>query len=217
MFFPVRKLFWALIAIVIVLLTIYSFNALSILLLPEPLPAIFIFLFDINAEGNIPTWYSTALLLCISLTAFRIQRLQHQRSAADLAQRVFWYILMAVFLYLSLDEAAQLHALIDQLDHTKWIFFYAPLALAFFVYSVYHWRQQPRGDSAPFAWIVGGITLYLIGAGVMEWVSYSFMLSETAQYVEYILEEGMEMLGAIGVLTGCMLQANRLYAKVTDW
>jgi hypothetical protein len=26
----------------------------------------------------------------------------------------------------------------------------------------------------------------------------------------------MEMLGAIGVLTGCMLQANRLYAKVND-
>jgi hypothetical protein len=61
-------------------------------------------LIDLNFERSIPTWWSTLLLAAASA-------LLALNGAAEANRRwkPYWYALAAVFLYLSLDEAATIH------------------------------------------------------------------------------------------------------------
>ncbi len=63
-------------------------------------------LFNLNNEGNAPSWYSSmTLALCAGLLAAigLDKRQKHSRYAAH------WLVLAAIFIYLSLDEAAEIH------------------------------------------------------------------------------------------------------------
>jgi hypothetical protein len=62
----------------------------------------------VDSEANIPTWYSATLLLICSLLLAAIATV-HRHDGLGFAGH--WLILSLVFLYLSLDEAAQLHEL----------------------------------------------------------------------------------------------------------
>jgi hypothetical protein len=62
----------------------------------------------VDGEGNIPTWYSAALLLISCLLLFAIARV-HRHNGLGFVRH--WLILSLVFLYLSLDETSQLHEL----------------------------------------------------------------------------------------------------------
>ncbi|MHB1224290.1 MAG: hypothetical protein ACYC2G_09650 [Gemmatimonadaceae bacterium] len=59
-------------------------------------------LFDVNLEGNVPTWFSSALLLMAGLAALAIAR-------ADRPNRIQWAAMGAVATLLSIDETAQVH------------------------------------------------------------------------------------------------------------
>ena len=62
----------------------------------------------VDGEGNIPTWYSAALLLISCLLLSAIARVHRRKGLGFVGH---WLILSLVFLYLSLDETAQLHEL----------------------------------------------------------------------------------------------------------
>jgi len=65
-------------------------------------------LFDLNGDANIPTWYSSSLLL---LCALLLAIIGHaQKGHHDLYAR-HWQVLALIFLYISLDEAARIHKL----------------------------------------------------------------------------------------------------------
>lgn len=75
--------------------------------LPERLnSATFIELFSLDAENNVPTWFSSTLLMaCATLLA--IIGLVTRRAKAR--HGVYWLSLAAIFVYLSIDEASSIH------------------------------------------------------------------------------------------------------------
>ncbi|MDQ3212108.1 MAG: hypothetical protein M3Q85_05505 [Acidobacteriota bacterium] len=89
-------------------------------------------LFDLNGEHNLPTWFSSLALLTAAVL------LAGLAAADDAERRAGWRGLGLVFLYLSIDEAAGVHELLNR-----------PLRAAFEV-----------GPELYFPWV-------LVGAGVV--------------------------------------------------
>jgi hypothetical protein len=133
-------------------------------------------LFYIDAEANLPTWYSTVtLLLCaVLLAAIAL----HYKSTQN-RQFFHWAGLSVLFLGLSADEAAQIHeiswrvtgqsAAIEKWFPAEWV----ALGLAFvLVVAVVYWKflfSLPPKTRNLF--IVAGI-LYVAGAAGLETVSW---------------------------------------------
>jgi hypothetical protein len=79
-----------------------------------PLPALdedVVGLFSLSYEGNLPTWYSSALLLACAITLAAIA------PSAAAGQGRYWGLLSALFGYLSIDEAVGLHEQLDVVVH----------------------------------------------------------------------------------------------------
>ena len=116
-------------------------------------------IFDVDAEGNVPTWLTSLILLCCA------GALWDRGRTADRWRR-HWRVLAVGFGYLSLDEVAQLHdrgrVLAELLVETRgiltfgWVIFAAPVlvvaALAYlrFLRALPHpTRTQPPVLSEP--------------------------------------------------------------------
>ena len=71
----------------------------------------YIRLFELNREANIPTWFSSFLLtlnaVILVIIAIRTKAKQGPYSAQ-------WFVLAAIFLYLSIDESALLHEMTEK-------------------------------------------------------------------------------------------------------
>ena len=63
-------------------------------------------LFNLSFEGNLPTWYSSLLLLVCALLLLLIA---HLSAATGLPYPRHWRVLGLIFLYISLDEAVVIH------------------------------------------------------------------------------------------------------------
>ncbi len=191
----IRKLLVGLLSIVVLLVLMHFFTGKA--------PSILHDRFDLDAEANIPTWFSTVLLFAVSMSSFRI----FQLSPEDRPSRNFWLFSAGVYAFLSLDESARFHEIID---HTvKWVYVYAPLGFAFFVAcACYFIRVQP---SSLRNWILGGMIVYALGGLGGEFASYWFRpLPQGLQQAEFVFEEGLEMIGSILVLMGCLTELHRL-------
>jgi hypothetical protein len=166
-------------------------------------------LVNLDGENNIPSWYaSSALLLCSGVLAF-IGSLQRRHSQPDAG---YWVILAAIFLYLSIDEAASIHETVIQgilwrlwptLDtrgslHYPWV-----LAGAVFVLFVglillrFLIRLPPR---TRWGFVVSGVVFVsgALGVEVLEAnhdVRYGQQTFGFAMFVA--VEEGMEMIGVL--------------------
>ena len=68
----------------------------------------FVRLFDVDKEGNVPAWYSSAALLIASALLAVIAGAKRQRRAP---YWIHWSALALIFLYISLDETAEIHEL----------------------------------------------------------------------------------------------------------
>src|SRR5690606_1858442 len=81
----------------------YYYNYLGI---DSPYAAFLTKLFDLNTEGNIPTLFSTLLLL----TAALLLGLKYLKAATyDDSNKRYWLFLSLVFVFLALDESLQIH------------------------------------------------------------------------------------------------------------
>ncbi|BAY99071.1 hypothetical protein NIES37_30500 [Tolypothrix tenuis PCC 7101] len=63
-------------------------------------------LFDVGQDSNIPTWYSSIMLLFCSLLLALIAKSQ---KTARTRYILHWKVLAAIFLYMSIDEVAMIH------------------------------------------------------------------------------------------------------------
>lgn len=192
---PVRKLFFLLVSLAVFLLLMHFFSGKA--------PSTLHDRFDLDAEANIPTWFSTVLLFAISMSSLRISKL----SSENRSSRHFWLAFSFAYGWLSLDEAARFHEIIDLA--LKWVYLYAPLFGAFFVFSVLHFRKS---ECPPVRnWILGGLMVYALGGLGGELVSHVLNpLPYGLQQSEFVFEEGLEMLGSSLVLAGCLAKLNRL-------
>lgn len=89
----------------------------------------FLPLFELDSESNIPTWYSSSLLLVCSALLGWIAR---EKTNSGDRFRVHWWILSAGFVYLSMDETAMIHENFIAIIH----FFGSPSGVFFFAWVV---------------------------------------------------------------------------------
>ncbi len=152
----------------------------------EELPWLLLQLFELDEENNLPTWFSSFLLLnnAAVLLVATAQARQHQ---------IQWGILSFGFLVLAIDEVAGMHETFHTAIDTNWTIYAALLVGIVGLFFVPFLLALPRRLAVWF--MVSGM-IYLGGALVVEWLSRDMDEDTTAYALAVAVEEGMEMAGA---------------------
>jgi hypothetical protein len=176
--------------------------------------------FDLDQEGNLPSWYSASLWTFAALLAFgaAVQRQKSQRT------RNRWTALGVLYLFLGMDEMSSFHEMLGiplrriqalvSWFHYAWLGYglvFTSLVAAYFAPFV---LRLPR-------YVLGCVLLaagiYLFGAVGLEWYAgmvrdgvlrYPLGLSE---FHEIIVEEFLEMAGVILLIHGLLV-----YLRIND-
>jgi hypothetical protein len=165
-------------------------------------------LFNINRESSIPTWYASSLLLVCALL---LALIAHVRVLHQVGERRYWRGLAVIFLFLSIDEASEIHerltvplqTLFDASGplYFAWMIAYVPLVLLFGVVYFRFWLILPPRTRKLF--FLSGI-LYLGGAIGIEMIGANMWYQDggTSLYYSTIgtIEEFFEMLGAVTLI-----------------
>ncbi len=161
--------------------------------------------FDLNRELNIPTWYATILLFVSSLLLWLLGWLSTH-------QRKHWYGLAAVFLYISMDEAAGLHERSDPiirsyLDvsgvfHFSWILAAVPIMIVLgLVFGKFILGLEKNARIlmilAAIIFVGGGLGVEMIGG----WYAEQYGQSNPVFSALSIVEESLELFGTVIFIT----------------
>jgi hypothetical protein len=210
---PIRRVFVLLSAVTVLIFTSHGITLILRHILGLGLPDWVSARLDPNLEANIPGWYSTMLLASIAAVSLLNHRMGDRTPTNGWLARRFWLLLGGVFAFLSLDEAARLHELIDDpVPGAKWVFYYAPFAALFIAACVYHLARQRDDDPRLRTWILGGMLLMAIGGLGGELLEYSFPMNDVLRRIEMTVEELAEVFGAILVLLGCLREFERRFS-----
>lgn len=179
---PRQRILIALWVAVLLLTALSALGQVARLGLGQPTVFGLVDLFYVDLENNVPTWFSSALLL---LAALLLGGLAAGAARARDRFARHWSALAAVFLFLSLDEMASLHErTIEPLQRVL---------------------GQPPGLLAPTWVILGLFALLLVG------LAYARFLLHLAprERLQVVAAGGLFVLGAIGVemIAGAMLAA----------
>jgi len=156
--------------------------------------------FNLSYESNFPTWVSVLLLFGCSLTLFLIS------SAKKTSENRFfrhWRGLSFIFLYISLDEATEIHERANQwTDFDGFLYFgwvipgSIVVTILFFTYLRFL-KALPTDYRNKF--VVAG-AVYIGGALILEMILGKATTGVGAHDLAYglldIVEETMEMVGA---------------------
>ncbi len=177
-----------------------------------------LFLFNMDNEGNIPSWFASSLLLIAGMVYLFVSWL---RRSAPKPSSFFFLVVGLGLIFLSLDESAGIHekvgGILNLLPHTPsfrgerghWMFPYLILGLIlclmFFRDVFALLRALPRTSRLIFA----GVMIFLIGAVGLEIISYEYLrriASKKIYMMEVALEEFFELLGvSIIIYAGLLL------------
>jgi hypothetical protein len=154
---------------------------------------------SLSYEGNLPTWYASALLLLCALVLAAVAGAA--RRAGEAGGRA-WGVLAAVFAFLSLDEAVGLHEHLALLELSGVLFFSwvvpaAALVLAGGALCVPFLRALPPRRRGQF---LLAAALYVGGALLMElplgwWTERAGNDNLPYALIDHV-EEALELLGA---------------------
>ena len=165
-----------------------------------------VYVFDLGAEHNLPTLYSTVALLVVAGLLFVTAR----HSKAD---RGYWWVLGFAFVFLACDETLSLHEkLVNPLEarfHTSGVFHYAwviPYGIASLVFGLAFLRfllRLPRKTAWRFViggavFVMGGIGMEMVGGALVE----RGAAGHWSYWVEQTVEEVLEMTGVLVFLFG---------------
>ena len=163
-------------------------------------------LFNLNEEQNIPTFFSTVLLLFATLLLAVIAAIRKNQSAADL---FYWSVLALGFLYLAADEAASIHELANSpvrnlfnyshpgVFYAAWVIPAAVLITLAGLFFRGFLRRLPSKTrmsfiSAAAIYIVGAVGIELLEGRYGEWHTGNPHFNALV-----VLEEMLEMAGVI--------------------
>lgn len=158
---------------------------------------------SLSIEGNLPTWYSSLLLLGCGVLLLLIGAGARQ-TGARFARR--WSLLGAIFTFMSLDEAVELHEQLGRLVsvkggggvlHFSWVIPAAVIVLGIGLAYIPFLLHLPRATRRRF--ILAGV-LYVGGALFLElplgwWTVRAGEHSLGYALIDWV-EETLEMLGA---------------------
>lgn len=174
---------------------------------------------DLDAEGNLPTWFSSFQLSLIAITIwFWASRTKPVFSPSRRFLRAF----AGLFLLLSIDETAMLHErLTNELGsrYIDWVPAYlwshpwktgaCLVVLASLLRAVLpHLKGIWRLDSRATKVVIAGLIVYFTGAAVLETIGYKMLVggSSISLYrLEVVAEEFLEMFGASLILYAVLL------------
>lgn len=176
-------------------------------------------LFNLDREANVPTWYSSITLLVCSILLGIIAL----RKKTEMDQyRLHWITLSLIFLYLSIDEASQIHEKssrlfsqfnFDGIFYYSWTIIGITLVFIFILVYIKFIIDLPKMTRSLF--FISGV-LFVGGAIGMELISglhHSINGQENLTYAMMTtLEEMLEMLG-VAVFVYSLLTYIRLYVK----
>ncbi len=162
-------------------------------------------MFDLDAEVNLPTYFSSLLL---GLAAFFSVVIGSVVRAREDRWGLHWSGLAAVFLYLSIDEALQLHERVIEpvrlaLGLGGWLYFAwivpaSVLLLVFLLVYARFFRSQPPSLRRGLLWagllyVGGAIGFELVGGRHFE----LFGPNNLGYVAITTLEEGLELAGTV--------------------
>jgi len=171
----------------------------------------FLIAVDVDAEANIPTWYSSATLFACGILLAAITARVNRRNGRYVDH---WAWLSAIFCILSIDELAQLHEHLGRLHsiwHTHGLFYFAWVipgaafvALVGLAYVPFlaHLAAKTR-----WRFMVAG-AIYVGGALGVEalggWRAETHGMNNMTHSVVATVEEVMEMTGVAIFLVALM-------------
>ncbi len=187
-----------LIGIHIIILSIYYYVG-------DPKVFGFVRMFDLDMERNVPTLFSSALLM---ISGFLFYLLANMSSEIEKGSRPYWIGLSLIFTFLAFDESAKIHEKIGDFTerfvdasgflHYPWVISYSILVL---VLASFYMKFFLKMDKKIFWSFIGAATIFLSGAIGFELLGAnesSMHGTKGALYsTYYTIEETLEMFGVI--------------------
>lgn len=171
-------------------------------------------LIDLDAESNIPTWFSSVLLFIAAFFAYRCSLLAKTRQNG----KTIWQILSLGLLAMSCDEVAAIHEHLGQtinkyffhLNNLKseWVVFVAPFIILVIltVFIKLRYYLNLSGSSVALRFLTLGLIVYVFGSIIVEFTGnfFNYENSKLLYATELIIEESSEMFGAILIIRGLL-------------
>jgi hypothetical protein len=180
--------------------------------------------FNLDVERNIPTLYSCLALLFSSLL---LGAIAYAKNLDSDRYKNHWKILSFIFLYLSLDEAGQLHEKLinpmrSLLNATGFLYFtwIVPIGFLVAIFLLSYSKFLLHLPVSTKKLFVAAAALYLGGAIGVEMLG-GYLASTTGQEnVSYVigttLEELLEMLGIV-VFIHALISYIKIYLGGVSW
>jgi len=165
----------------------------------------FIRMFDLDMERNVPTLFSSAILL---ISSFLFYLLSQTSSAEKQRKKPYWLGLSFIFIFLAFDESAKIHEQLGDLTehfvdatgylHYPWVIPYALMVFVLgIVYFRFFWNMEKKVFwafmCAAVIFLSGALGFELLGANESSQNGTKSLLYS----VLYTIEETLEMFGVI--------------------
>ncbi len=186
---------------------------------------VFIHLFNVDAEHNIPTYFSMILLLAAAFLLGVTAAAERTRKSPDVP---YWVILAAGFLFMSVDEVAVLHEkLIEPVKRLgnglgHGFFYYSwviPGLVVVLIVGLVFFRFLSRLEpKTRFAFLAAG-AVYLTGTIGFEMIAGRHADLHGTRNLVYALlatvEESLEMAGVILFIRALLVRLADRYGEIT--
>ena len=191
--------------IAIILITIHIIILFIYFIVNDPEKFDFVRLFDLDMETNIPTLFSSAILLISGFLFYLLSRISQEEGDGN---RRAWMGLSWIFLFLAFDESAKIHENIG--DYTENFvdasgFLYYPWVISYGIFVMilaaiflpFFWRVERK---VFFSFMLSAV-IFLSGAVGFELLGAAEASAhgdDTILYcIYYTIEESLEMFGVI--------------------
>jgi hypothetical protein len=182
---------------------------------------------DLDAEANLPTWYSSTQLC---LVAILFGAVAYRGADSSRRGRVLTGLVAAAFLLLSMDETASIHEWLGKLSDALlaggtrkgtmfartgiWPFVIGVPSVAAFLWLLAAMRRHIAHAPGAFGRLLGG-ALLLFGCALIPEVFVNFVPAESTRVIEVLIEELGEMVGTTTIAWGAytLLLATPLAAQ----
>lgn len=174
------------------------------------------YLFDLDQEANIPTFYASVMLLfCSALLSI----ISIAKKSVNTSDWIYWAGLATIFLFLSLDEMIAIHEKLGRfvrvlLDTSGYLYFawvipYSILLVVFLLAYLKFLINLPQKTRLLF--FIAGV-IYVSGALGLEILGASEVVNHGYESINYIvlasLEESLEMIGVTTFIYALLLYLN---------
>ena len=144
--------------------------------------------FDLDQEGNLSAWYSSAKLLGIALVAVAVYFRERDAGGASCRHTWLWLLVAFIFVGLSADETASMHERMARMfmeetsvgldvretllggdkakDSFAWVLLFSPLILAVALFFAVFFYKRFRNQKIAAVMAMAGIACFLAAAGM---------------------------------------------------